>query len=110
MCLARERSGSLASLEAKVSGVDGLSSFWRTAAVAQLVECVLGKDEVAGSSPASSLPERVRFCRVGAYHEDSRVRITQLWRRVAASTSVLRLRWSRGFNFIFEEFWSLSHG
>ena len=30
------------------------------AAVAQLVECVLGKDEVLGSNPSSSLPVRSR--------------------------------------------------
>ena len=29
---------------------------WGSAAVAQLVECVLGKDEVLGSNPSSSLP------------------------------------------------------
>ena len=35
-------------------GWQGVSRLWSSAAVAQSVECVLGKDEVVGSNPTSS--------------------------------------------------------
>ena len=44
------------------------------AAVAQLVECVLGKDEVMGSSPISSSVD-CRSCLVASYVNDADVNV-----------------------------------
>ena len=62
--------------------MSGLLSFEQTAAVAQLVERVLGKDEVTGSNPVSSFVVACRRCGKSVFGA-SAVRV--LWESLSGS-------------------------